>query len=183
MEAAAWVSSGSAMTVRKALSLTIWMIWLPITGPAASRRGGRTIRQNSERLEKPKATPASIGSPRRARRPPPRPAKNSRHMGRVVERQRRKPGGPVVEPEAERRQAIIDDIGEQQERHAAHAVDEAARGPGEPGPFRHQRRRQDKTDQQCRDRRQHRQNGRVGEPAEKQAALTPDDAEIMNHAA
>ena len=44
IELAAWVSSGSAMMVRKAESLMIWIIWLPITGPAAKSSGGRMMR-------------------------------------------------------------------------------------------------------------------------------------------
>src|SRR3954449_13073773 len=109
------------MMVRKALSLTIWIIWLPITGPAASSSGGSTMRRNSARLEKPKATPASIGSPGRAAPAPRRsaaPAAKTKgdprldrlarlrrpgaaqklgHVGRIVNRERDQPGGPVVE--------------------------------------------------------------------------------------
>jgi hypothetical protein len=113
----------------------------------------------------------------------PRPTQNLRHVSGIINCQRREPGSPVVKPDAERGKPVIDDIGEQQERDAAHAVNEAARDGRDQPLLRHQRRRQDKAEQQRRCRRQHRQDRGIAQSAEQQVALTPHNAEIMDHAA
>ncbi len=58
------------------------------------------------------------------------PRRISRHIGGVIEDNGGEAGAPVVEIDADRGQAVIDDVGEHQERNAAHGVDAAiARDP------------------------------------------------------
>src|SRR5882757_9102988 len=118
-----------------------------------------------------------------ARQRHPGAAQDLGHVGGVVDREREQACAPVVEIDADRREAVIDDVGEEQERNAAHAVDEGARRARYGGLFRHQGGRQHETQQESADHRHQRQDRGIGQAVQKQTAFGPDDAEIADHAA
>ncbi len=156
------------MMVKKALSLMIWITWLPITGPAASNK-----RRQDDATKQPKLGEAEgdAGFNRLPRLRHPGAAQDLGHVGGVVDGQRDQAGGPVVEvgcrATASRNRRYRRTAGTA--RSACHR--RSTRAAHATGRFRHQRRRQREPEQQRGNGRQHRQDRGIGEPAQHQAAL------------